>query len=184
MTAILALIVSIVVAFLTWVIYREQCQTRMDDKFPYMVVRSRKNPDTNVDELRLVNAGRGPAFITRFVVKGLDKLDGAHEYKDGDHTDQIDRVIGPDMGNLDLQCWFAWGTPANLRSEKVSVGIAYKDIAGRIFESGIIRGKPVWGPPPEFSYTRMCMWLQWLCGKDGTSDSVKELRRFLDMTTE
>jgi len=184
MTAMLALIVSIAVAFLTWVMYREQRQTRMDDKFPCIIVRSRKNPDTSVDELRLVNAGRGPAFITRFVVKGLDKLDGKHEYKDGDHTDEIDRVIGPDMGNLDLQCWFAWGTPANLRSEKVSIGIAYKDTGDRIFESGIIKGKPVWDPPPEFSDSKLCVRLQRLCGKEETSEPVKELRIFLGMATE
>ena len=88
---------AIAAALYTWVVSGEQRKTRLDDKFPCMVVRCRNNPATKVDELRLVNAGRGPAFITKFVVKGLDKLDGIHRYVDGDHIDGIDRVIGPEM---------------------------------------------------------------------------------------
>jgi hypothetical protein len=184
----------------------------MDDKFPCMVVRSRKRTKTNAlgqevesDELRLVNVGRGPAFITKFKVKGLDKICPAkddngedmrnekgeiiyRDYEDGDHTDGIDKVIGPDVGDPDLQCWFAWGTPHDLRvdsprPEKVSIGIAYKDIGGREFRSGIIDGKPVWDPPLEFSHTRLCIWLQNYCGKEEPEELVKRLRAFLGMAT-
>ncbi len=182
--AVLALAVSSAAAFFTWGAVSEQRKTRMDDKFPYMVVRSRKNHDTNVDELRLVNAGRGPAFITKFVVKGLDRLDGQHEYKDGDHTDGIDRIIGPEIGNPDLQCWFAWGTPHHLRSGEVSIGIAYKDIGGRLFRSGIIDVKPVWDPPSEYSQTRLRLLMQKFCGKEETEESVNRLRAFLGMAVE
>lgn len=194
--AIPSAIGAIIAAFYAGVTSSEQRKTRMDDKFPCMVVRSRKNPDSKVDEIRLVNVGRGPAFMTKFVVKGLDKIyprkddqgepilndkgeKTCHDYPDGNHIDEIDRVIGPETGNPDLQCWFAWGTPENLRSEKVSIGITYNDVGGREFKSGIIKGKPVWNPPPEFSHSRLCLWLQKFCGKEEASESVKALRTFL-----
>jgi hypothetical protein len=189
LTATLALVVSTAAALFTWATASEQRKTRIDDKFPYIVVRSRKRQRASdtIDELRLVNVGRGPAFITKFVVKGLDMLDGIHSYTDGDHTDEIDRVIGPEIGNPDLQCWFAWGTPQDIRAdsprpEKVSIGIAYKDIGGRLFRSGIINGKPVWDPPLDFSHTRFCLWTQKFCGKEETEESVNRLRAFLGTT--
>ena len=126
-----------------WLIL-EQRKSRTDDKFPCIVLRSRLNPsrpttqESTPDEwkLRLVNVGRGPAFIEYFETKGLPC------YVDGVHTDGIDRVIGPDTGDPDLQVDFANGTPDHLRLRKVIVVIRYRDIEGNLFESNLIDGKP------------------------------------------
>lgn len=146
--SVVALTASIMTMHYQRVSSNEQRRTRLDDKFPCIVVRSRKN--RSIYEVRLVNIGKGPAFITQFEVKGLDRLHSDHEYKDGDHTDEIDRALGPEVGDPALQCWFAWGSPKQLRAETVSIGIAYTDIEHREFRSGIIRGKPVWKPPQDF----------------------------------
>jgi len=145
-----------------WLIL-DQRESRLDDKFPCVSVRSRKNSDTEDDEIRLVNVGRGPAFITKFLVEGLHKISPTkkqgkiihddkgeiiyHDYPDGDYTGKIDKVLGPEIGNPDLQCWFAWGTPEDLRSKKVTITIHYRDLAGRLFESGIDKGEPYYKPP-------------------------------------
>jgi hypothetical protein len=169
----------------TGITAREQRKTRRDDKFPYMVVRSieKRTGDglrTGNHELRLVNLGRGPAFITMFRMKGLSKSSRNEKIaQDGDHTHMIDRVIGPEVGNPDLQCWFAHGTPDVLRREEVSIGLEYKDIGNRVFRSGIINGKPVWDHPLEFSHTKFSLWLQKLRGKEEQVEGVKELREFL-----
>jgi hypothetical protein len=168
-------------AFYTWITAREQRKTRRDDKFPYLVVRSIRT-EQRAHFLGLVNVGRGPAFITMFITKGLSELhsnSGIRFAKDGDHTHEIDRVIGPGVANLDFLSWFAYGKPENLRSEEVSIGMEYKDIGGRVFRSGIIKGKPVWDPPLEFRHTKFSLWVQKLRGKEEEAEGVKELRAFL-----
>jgi hypothetical protein len=168
------------VAFTGWMVI-EHRRTRVNDKFPCLVVRSRLNMDTRENEARLVNVGRGPALITKLVTGGLDKLQGFHEYKDGDHTHEIDRIIGPEIGNPDLQCWFAYGSPADLRKKTVSIGIEYKDMGGRIFRSGIIHGIPVWETPPEFTFTTICLWLhEKFCKGQGNIKHVSDLQIFLN----
>lgn len=159
-----AAIGTIAAAIYAGVAASEQRRTRMDDKFPCMVVGSR-----NDDELRLVNIGRGPAFITQFAVEKLDELVAGKKYEDGDKTIYIDRVIGPEVGDPALQCHFAWGGAKDIREdsprpEKVSIGIAYEDIGGRLFRSGIIRGTPVWYPPQEFRRSALDIWVQNIFG--------------------
>jgi hypothetical protein len=101
------------------------------------------------------------------------------EYTDKDHVDDIDRVIGPEVGDPDLQCHFAYGASCDLRKEDLSIGIEYEDTGGRVFRSGIIRGKPVWDPPPEFRLSWLAIQRQKIRGQGEVSDLVKELRAFL-----
>ena len=91
--------------------------------------------------LRLVNIGRGPAFIEYFHTTGL------HHYDSGNHANDIDKVIGPDVGDPDLQVEFAAGSPADLRLPGVEIVIRYRDMAGRLFESRIREGIPYYEPP-------------------------------------
>lgn len=182
-----AAIGTIAAAIYAGVAANEQRRTRMDDKFPCMVVRSRDVGPIDhkyakivaTQQLRLVNVGRGPAFITKFRIRNVTG------HKDGDHTIHIDRVIGPEVGDPALQCHFAWGTPQDIREDsnkpdKVSIGICYEDTGGRIFRSGIIRGTPVWDPPPEFRLSWFAIQRQRICRKEiEVSDLVKELRAFL-----
>jgi len=168
-------------AIYTGITANEQRKTRRDDKFPYMVVRSIK-VESNEWELRLVNLGRGPAFVTTFKTEGLGELPlnkPRNIAQDGYHTHEIDRVIGPEVGNPDLECMFAYGSPKVLRKPEVSIGIEYKDIGGRVFRSGIIKGKPVWDPPLEFRHTKFSLWAHKLRGKEEEAEGVKELRAFL-----
>lgn len=131
-----------------WLIF-EQRKSRTDDKFPCVVVRSRMTQSrptahgATADEwkLRLVNVGRGPAFIEYFETKGLP------QYADGDHSRDIDKVIGPDVGDPDLQVDFADGTPDHLRLPKVTIVIHYRDIAGNLFKSRLTAGKPEYERP-------------------------------------
>lgn len=126
-----------------WLIF-EQRRSRVEDKFPCIVVRARLNPSrvtalgvtTDEWKLRLVNVGRGPAFIEHFETAGLP------HYVDGVHTDAIDKVVGPDVGDPDLQVDFADGTPDDLRRPGVRILVKYRDIAGNLFESILIGGKP------------------------------------------
>jgi hypothetical protein len=93
---------------------------------------------------RLVNVGRGPAFIDYFHTTGL----GAYSRPDGDWTHDIDKVIGPDVGDPYLQVAFAQDAhPSVLRESGVTIIIRYHDIAGRVFESGIRQGEPFFEPP-------------------------------------
>jgi len=161
---------ALTAAIYTAITAREQQKTRRDDKFPCVVVRSIKTEQKR-HFLALANVGRGPAFVTMFMTKGLSEL-GSHSglkfAKDGNHTHEMDRVIGPGEANLDFLSWFAYGNPDDLRSKEVSIGIEYKDIGGRVFRSGIINGKPVWDPPLDF-----------LCGDKEEAEGVRELREFL-----
>lgn len=130
-----------VYAVLTHRLILEQRESRLDDKFPCIVVRSLYGQGATTTgkewRLRLVNVGRGPAFIESFKTKGL----GPNYYPDGDHTHDIDNVIGSDVGDLDLRVYFAHGTPEVLRLPNVEIVIRYRDIAGRLFESRHIAGR-------------------------------------------
>ncbi len=125
-----------------WLIFQQR-RSRLDDKLPCVVVRARLNPSRSgqwgqtPDEwkLRLINIGVGPAFIEQFETKGLSAL------KDGDHTQDIDRVIGADSGDPDQQVDFANGTPLDLRKSGTHITIRYKDIAGRRFETQFHAGR-------------------------------------------
>jgi hypothetical protein len=85
--------------------------------------------------LRLINIGRGPAFIEHFETHGL------RGYPDGIHTNDIDTVIGPDVGDPGQQIEFAGGVPADLRQREVRIIIRYRDIADRQFETEFINGR-------------------------------------------
>ena len=140
---VVAISTTVYTGITAWLIF-EQRKSRIEDKFPCIVMRSRLNPSrmtahgATADEwkLRLVNIGRGPAFIEHFETKGLP------HYADGTHTDDIDKVIGPDVGDPDLQVDFADGTPTDLRRPGAVVLIRYRDIAGNVFESRLVAGKP------------------------------------------
>jgi hypothetical protein len=144
---VVAAIAAGVYAFLTNRLLSEQRASRLDDKFPYISVRAREDlsrPPGATWEIRLVNIGRGPAFIEYFETTGLPS------YPDGVHTGDIDKVIGPDVGDPHLQVAFALGPPANLRLPSLTIVIRYRDIAGRVFTSGITAGEPVFEPPEGF----------------------------------
>jgi hypothetical protein len=126
-----------------WLIL-DQRESRLDDKFPCIVVRSRLDraatdvvTDRNEWTLRLVNIGRGPAFIEYFYAEGLHGC----SCNDGDLTDIIDKVIGPDTGDPHLQVAFAQGDPQVLRRSELRIIIHYRDVAGRLFKSRLIAGK-------------------------------------------
>jgi hypothetical protein len=130
---------------MTALLILEQRRSRIDDKFPCIVVRSIRMPVVRKDgsagrewTLRLVNVGRGPAFIDSFRTEGLRN----YGPNDGDNTAKIDKVIGPDMGDPYLHVEFAEGSPTVLQRSDVKIVINYRDIAGRLFESGIREGKP------------------------------------------
>jgi hypothetical protein len=234
----ITLISPVVYFFMTlWLIFGHR-KNGTNDKFPCIVVRTRKNAftedskrkdeskeDSSIDNnkkapseeeksqrqwgIRLLNIGRGPAFIQHFVTEGLTRgkpPDDWFRYSDGIHTQDIDKVIGPEVGDPNLQVHFAYGDSEFLRSDKVSIGIIYNDIAGRQFKSGIIKRNPVWDPPPEFFHLKLSLWLRkllqcisrnkrvpaivsrWLKKLlvkfykelEAPSDEVKALRDFLD----
>lgn len=120
---------------ITWRLLREAQRTRKADKMPCVIIRSRRNPPEEMAagmtgerwDLRLVNVGSGPAFIDRFETNGVPN------YTDGQHV--IDQVIGPDVGDPDLQIAFAEGGPDVVRNPKVKIGIRYHDIYGQSFET-------------------------------------------------
>jgi hypothetical protein len=144
--AVGAVVAAGVYAFLTYRLLSEQQRSWIDDKFPCIVVRAREDRSRQPGgtwEIRLVNIGRGPAFIEYFHTTGLS----GGSCPDGDHTRSIDKVIGPDVGDPHLQVAFALGPPATLRLPSVTIIIRYRDIAGRPFESGIIAGEPFFIPP-------------------------------------
>ncbi len=135
-------------ADLTHQLILEQRESQLNDKFPCIVVRSRHvvhvsgvTPTTYEWKPRLVNIGRGPAFIEYFETTGLEP-----HYKNGVHTDEIDKVIGPNVGDPDLEIPFANGTPEVLRRSEVTIVVRYHDIAGRVFTSGIREGNPFYEP--------------------------------------
>jgi hypothetical protein len=130
-------IAAIIYAFLTYRLLSEHQKSQLNDKFPCVVVRARRNPFTNTLEIGLVNVGRGPAFIQSFDTNGLSHL----RCSDGDHTDDIDNVIGPNAGNPDLQVVFAYGESKPITAPDVTVVIHYRDIAGRLFKSRFVAGK-------------------------------------------
>jgi hypothetical protein len=137
-----AAIAAGVYAFITYRLLSEQRKSRLDDKFPCVIVRGRFGPRVasvmttgNEWTIRLVNIGRGPAFIDHFETTGLPG------YPDGVHTSDIDKVIGPDVGDPDLQVAFAVGHPSVLRQPGVAIVIHYRDIARRLFKSRLIAGK-------------------------------------------
>lgn len=142
-----------VYAILTNRLLSEQRESRLDDKFPCISLRCRfdRRPTpvaTNENEwtIRLVNIGRGPAFIDYFHTTGL----GGYSCDDGDHTNGIDKVIGPDVGDPHLQVAFAQGAhPSVLREPGVTIIIRYRDLAGRVFTSGIREGNPFYEPPRQ-----------------------------------
>lgn len=125
-----------------------------NDKFPCVIVKARLNPNTDEEStkdekkkwsIRLINVGRGPAFIKKFTTYGLTT------YPDGDNTDQIDKVIGPDVGDPHLQIEFTFEVDlAILREPRLTIEIQYEDISGRLFISGIEKGMPFWKPPMDF----------------------------------
>jgi F0F1-type ATP synthase membrane subunit c/vacuolar-type H+-ATPase subunit K len=135
-------------ADLTLRLILEQRESQLNDKFPCIVVRSRLMPTLPEHSgaggwtLRLVNVGRGPAFIESFETTGLPG-----------RTDDVDKVIGPDIGDPYSQVQFAHGYPADLTSPKVTIIIRYHDIVGRGFESGIMEGKPFFHSPKGFCGT-------------------------------
>jgi len=142
---------TVAYTMITGLLILGQRKSRLDDKFPCIVVRSRFSPlatDKKEWTIRLVNISRGPAFIEYFHTIGL----GACSRKDGDNTDDIDKVIGPDMGDPDLQVAFAMGHPERLRSPEVKIVIHYRDIAGRLFKSRLIAGKPEYERPPWYGH--------------------------------
>ena len=151
MATVMVAIATIVYAFITHRLISEQRKNWLDDKFPCISVRARfdRRPTpvaTNENEwtVRLVNIGRGPAFIDYFHTMGLS----GHSCDNGDRTDGIDKVIGPDVGDPHLQVAFAQGAhPSVLRQPEVAIIIRYHDIAGRSFESGIREGLPFYEPP-------------------------------------
>jgi hypothetical protein len=141
-TAISTLVYTGVTA---WLILDQQ-ESRLGDKFLSIVVRAREDPCRQpgaTGEIRLVNVGRGPAFIEHFHVTGLS--DGSRP--DGNHSDDIDRAIGPDVGDPRLQVAFALCRPEVLRQPDVTIIIRYHDIARRVFTSGIRNGQPFYEPP-------------------------------------
>jgi hypothetical protein len=146
-------------ADLTHQLISAQRESQLNDRFPCIVVRSRLIPrrDTStgyfpeVWTIRLVNIGQGPAFIKYFRTAGLSDCG----CEDGEHTQDIDKVIGPNVSDPDLRVEFARGQPdilcpATLRSKEVIIIIGYHDIAGRSFESGI-KGQPFYKPPESLT---------------------------------
>jgi hypothetical protein len=137
-----------------WLIL-EQRRSRIDDKFPCVVVRSLRMPVVRQDgsasnqrTLRLINIGRGPAFIEHFSTTGL----GNYGPDDGDNTHKIDKVIGPDTGDPYLHVEFAEGSRSVLQQPNVEIVIRYHDVAGRLFKSGITAGKPWYERPPWYGH--------------------------------
>jgi hypothetical protein len=120
-----------------------------NDKYPCVIAKARKNPEPNNPDdkwsIRLINVGRGPAFIKKFTTYGLTT------YPEGDNTHLIDKVLGPGPGDANLQIEFTFEVDLEiLRSPDVTIEIEYEDIAGRSFISGIERGNPFWKPPVDF----------------------------------
>ena len=170
----------------------------INEKFPCIVVKTRHNHDTKVSEekseeeksqrpweIRLVNIGRGPAFIQDVVTEGLtrgERPDVWFDYPNGRvPRKKMDRVIGPEIGDPHLQVHFAYGDTDFLRSDGVSVCIIYNDIAGRMFRSGIVKGNPIWEPPPEFSHTKFSLWLRKLAQVISSSQCApRALSRWLN----
>lgn len=134
---------TFVYTLMTGILIFQQRRSRQDDKLPCVVVRARLNPSRAVpggvttDEwkLRLINIGVGPAFIVHFRTTGIPGL------SDGDHTHDIDHVLGADNGDPDQQIDFANGTPGDLRTPDAQIIVRYKDVAGREFESRICGGR-------------------------------------------
>ncbi len=142
---IVAIVATVYTVITGWLII-EQRKSRLDDKFPCIVVRCLYGPGITTFEkqwtLRLVNIGRGPAFIKHFYTEGVPYI------ADGVHTDDIDNVIGPEVGDPDLQISFApTNHPSTFQQSPWTIIIRYLDIAGRMFESGIKEGKPFYKPP-------------------------------------
>jgi hypothetical protein len=155
-----AFIAPVVYAAMILYLVFESQRSGKNDKFPCVIVKARLN--CNYDEkstedekkkwsIRLINVGRGPAFIKKFTAHGLTT------YPDGDNTHLIDKVIGPDVGDSHLQIEFTFEKDLGiLREPRVTVEIQYEDIAGRQFVSGIEKGVPLWKPPTDFKES----WLQ------------------------
>jgi len=150
MSILAVLIPPTVYAIMIILLILENQRSGKNDKFPCIVVKARRNPNATEHpekewSIRLINIGRGPAFIKRFAVYGLT------DYRDGDRTDDTDKVIGPEVGDPDLEIEFTFERDlAILRSPDVTIEIWYEDIAGREFVSGIRRGIPCWHPPKDF----------------------------------
>jgi hypothetical protein len=136
----------LMILYLVW----ENQRGGRNDKFPCVIVKAREQiqvqPTYKKWGIRLINVGRGPAFIKRFTVNGLTN------YHNGDCTERIDKVLGPDVGDPHLQIEFAYEDDlAILRDPNTTIEIQYEDMAGRLFISGIEKGIPVWKPPTDFT---------------------------------
>jgi hypothetical protein len=144
--AVGAVVAATVYAFITSRLLSEQRRNWIDDKFPCIFVRWGNDPCDDTWTIRLVNVGRGPAFIEFFHTSGFSSF----RCGDGDHTQEIDKVIGPDVGDPTSQVRFALGSKERFKPGEVTVVIRYRDIAGRLFESGVTAGKPVFEPAKGF----------------------------------
>jgi hypothetical protein len=107
---------------------KESEQLRQEEKMPVLMFKARL--EGTAWQLRIINAGNGPAFIKKFHTKGLKTF-----YADGCHTGDIDSVIGSEVGDPDQQIMFACGGPDQLRDKQVYIEIEYEDIYGNRFKS-------------------------------------------------
>lgn len=159
------MVYATVTLYLIW----ENQRNGRNDKFPCVIVKARAREELNVEpekpwSIRLINVGRGPAFIKKFTVCGLTSYNG-------DCTHLIDKVIGPDVGDPHLQIEFTFEKDLGiLRESRVTIEIQYEDIAGRPFRSGIEKGIPFWKPPRDFKESLLWRLINYVRGKKEDED--------------
>lgn len=155
------IVTAATIIYLVW----ETERNGRNDKFPCIIVKGRHRREDQITKeglrkwgVRLVNVGGGPAFIDDLDVQGLTEepegANGPSKKQNGNRTDNIDKVIGPDVGDPDLQMEFAGEDDILiLQRRTVIIEVKYHDITGRNFMSGIRNGFPFWEPPDDFKYS-------------------------------
>jgi hypothetical protein len=165
------IVYAMMIIYLVW----ETRRNGINDKFPCIIVKGRERRKEQRDEglkrwgVRLINIGRGPAFIDDLNVQGLTEYSqgsqGPLNKVNGNRTHNIDKVIGPDVGDPDLQMEFAGQEDILiLQRSDVTIEVKYHDITGRNFMSGIRKGVPFWEPPDDFKYGILDRLRNRICG--------------------
>lgn len=166
----------IMIIYLVW----ETRRNGRNDKFPCIIVKGRHRTQYQIERenlkkwgIRLINVGRGPAFIYYFNVAGLTERQGSPGPQgppgepgspvNGNRIHDIDKVIGPEVGDQNLQMEFAEEEEILiLQRENCTIIVKYRDILGREFTSGIRNGDPIWEAPNDFKYGLLKRCWNWI----------------------
>ena len=120
----------------------EALKARQDQETPVLCLRFRLTKDGSGEEYcdhRIMNIGRGPAFITRLYVKSpATNLQGEAKFRDGkDITREVDNVVGTDPIYGCVGGIFGDKTGQFLRDRGTEYELEYVDVFGREYRSSM-----------------------------------------------